>query len=115
MIASHQSICYNVHFLKARHMTYDETYRVAADYRLTLDVVHRSQGNVLQLPLCLSDFDVTGLSRSRQNVGLKEANRARREVLHWGPVREYALTLLLLCARCFRTYGGRFYRMMRRI
>jgi hypothetical protein len=104
-----------MHYLQAHHLSYDETYKVAADYRLTLDVIHHSNGNILQLPLCIADFDVSGLSRTHQNLGLKEANRARREVLHWGVFREYALTFLLLCARCFRMYGGGLYRRMRRL
>lgn len=113
-IASHQSTFYNLHFLNQQHLSYDESYRIAADYKLTLEVITLSKGNTLQLPLCISDFDMSGISNRNQNLGLQEANRVRKEVLGWGGVRSIFMTVLLLSARFVRIYGGFFYKLLRR-
>lgn len=114
-VASHQSTFYNLHFLNNKGISYDTSYRIAADYKLTLEVIHASNGNVLQLPFCISDFDISGLSNVNQDLGLYEANRARREILGWGWLRETMMTCLLLAARMAHKYGGAIYRILRRL
>ncbi len=114
-VASHQSTFYNLHFLRSNELSYDENYKVAADYKLTLEVIKMANENVLQMPFCISNFDVQGVSSKNQNMGLFEANRARREILGWGWIREYLLTLLLLGARIMRHHGKGLYSFLRRL
>ena len=114
-VASHQSTFFNLHFLRSRGWQYDESYKIAADYKLALQVIHGANRNILQVPFCVSNFEVSGVSNQQQNLGLEEANRARREVLGWGCIREKALTILLLISRFARQHGGFIYKKMRRL
>lgn len=114
-IASHQSCFYNRAFLSEKGLLYDESYRIAADYKLTMQVIKQSNEDVLRIPLCVSDFDVSGLSNVNQNLGLKEANRVRREVLGWGKARELMMTAILLSARAAKRHGGNLYKTLRRL
>lgn len=115
MVASHQSTFFNLNFLRSQGLQYDESYKIAADYKLALQVIRLSNGNVLQVPICVSNFDVTGVSTLNQNFGLSEANRARREVLGWGWPKEMALTCLQLITRVVRLHGGVIYKILRRL
>lgn len=112
-VCSHQSCFYNIEFLKRHRISYDTTYKIAADYKLTLEVIRCSKGNVLKLPLCISDFDISGVSNANQNLGLNEANRARKEVLGWGMMKCGLLKLVLLMARYVKRYFRPFYNILR--
>lgn len=114
-VASHQSCFYNRAFLHEKGLLYDESYRIAADYKLTMQVIKQSNEDVLRIPLCISDFDVSGLSNTNQDLGLREANRVRREVLGWGKAREVMMTALLLSARAAKQHGGKLYKTLRRL
>lgn len=113
-VASHQSTFYNVSFLRRYGLKYDETYRIAADYNLTLKVITLSNGNVLKTNICVSDFDISGASNVNQDRGLAEANRARHEVLKWGKIRCSALKVLLLTARYTKRFARPVYNLLRR-
>lgn len=113
-VASHQSTFYNLSILRELWLKYDLNYRIAADYKLTLSVLTLSQNNGLQTDICVSDFDVTGLSNKNQNQGLKEANRARREVLHWGRFKTGLLTTALYGARYMKRFMRPVYNLIRR-
>lgn len=112
-VASHQSTFYNLKFLRDNGLRYDESYRIAADYKLTLSTISRSAGNNLKLDSCISVFDTGGASNRNQDLGLKEANRARREVLHWGRCKTMMLTSVLLTARNMKKYMNPLYRRLR--
>lgn len=112
-VASHQSIFYNLTSLRNYAIKYDESYRIAADYKLTLEILVSSNHNALKLPVCISDFDVCGISNTNRNKGLHEANRARREVLHWNRFRTASLTLLLFSARYLKRFGRPLYNLLR--
>lgn len=114
-ITSHQSIFYNIKFLNDNRIQYDENYKIAADYKLTLQVLKESAYNALRLPICISDFDMTGISNQDQNKGLIEANKARREILKWGIIKEKTLTLVLLLARFSRTYFSNIHGYLRKL
>lgn len=114
-VASHQSCFYNRAFLNTLNLRYDTNYKIAADYKLTLAVIHAANRNILQLPICISDFDISGLSNTNQNLGLKEANQARKEILGWGIFKESLLTILLLCARYTKHYANPIYKKLRRL
>lgn len=113
-VASHQSTFYNLSILRELGLKYDLNYRIAADYKLTLSVLTLTQNNGLQTDICVSDFDVTGLSNKNQNQGLKEANRARREVLHWGRFKTGLLTMALYGARYMKRFMRPVYNLIRR-
>lgn len=112
--ASHQSMFYNVDFLRREHLQYDERYRIAADYKLNLVVATKVGDRVLLLPLCISDFDVTGVSNINQNRGMMEADRARKEVLGMSLVRRRAILGVQLFARWTKKYLSPLYKVVRR-
>lgn len=47
---------YNCQFLKEKGLKYDLSYQIAADYKLNLEVVKYAKGNILQVPMCISDL-----------------------------------------------------------
>lgn len=114
-VTSHQSIFYSLKFLKENNIFYDEKYKIAADYKITLEVVKSSNYNILRIPICISNFDTSGISNCNQDLGLLEANMVRRELLGWGLLREKSLTLILLLARFGRTYFKTIHNFLRRL
>lgn len=114
-VASHQSTLYNNSFLREHNLTYDEKYKISADYKLTLEVIKKSNNNILKLPLCISDFDLTGISNQNQDLGLTEANMIRREILGWGIFKEKILTSILLLTRFLRKNLSSIYNIIRRL
>lgn len=111
-VASHQSTLYNRLFLKAWDIKYDESYKIAADYKFTAQAIKDAK-KILKLALCISDFDVTGVSSVNQDLGLSEANRVRKEVFGWGNFRIKILSSILLLARYFKHYAYPLYRIIR--
>lgn len=112
-VASHQSTLYHLPTLRSLGLQYDLSYRIAADYKLTLSLLKSTGFDALPLDLCISDFDTTGASNQNQNTGLKEANRARREVLGWGKLRCALLSTALYGARYMKKYMRPLYRLLR--
>ena len=111
-IASHQSMLYRVSHLRDYGICYDETYRIAADYKLTAQAVVSARC-VLKTDICISDFDISGVSSTNQNQGLAEANRVRKEVFRWGKIRIAALSAVLLFARYTKRYCNPIYQALR--
>lgn len=111
-VSSHQSVFYRIEFLRNQNLLYDESYRIAADYKLTAQAIIKAQ-SILQLDICISDFDISGVSSTNQNRGLKEANRVRREVLGWGIVKICFITVVLLGARYMKKYANPIYNFLR--
>lgn len=113
-VASHQSTFYNLHFLHTHQLNYDLSYRIAADYKLTLEVISMCGGNILRTDICVSDFDISGASNINQDIGLDEANRARMEVLGWSWIKCLGLKSLLLGARYTKRYARPLYNLLRK-
>lgn len=111
--ASHQSTFYNRLFLLQHNLCYDETYKIGADYKLNLEVVTHSDGNILQTPVCVSDFDTTGISNINQDLGLLEADRARSEVLNMNRIFRKCIIWVQLCARFAKKNMGFVYKKIR--
>lgn len=111
-VASHQSTFYSLSNLRRNNLQYDESYRIAADYKLTAQVITAAK-SVKKADLCISDFDVSGISSMNQNQGLKEANRVRREVLGWGAIRIAIVTTILLSARYLKRFMYPLYYIIR--
>lgn len=111
-VASHQSVLYRLDFLRGYNLEYDESYKIAADYKITAQAIIKAS-NILQLKMCISNFDVSGISSTNQNCGLMEANRVRREVLGWGTIRIFALTIVLQGSRYLKKYLRPIYNLLR--
>lgn len=103
MFASHQSMFYNVDYLRQNSLEYDESYKIAADYKLTLEVVKRAGvEHVLQVPVCIARFDLGGVSHANQDKGLNEADRVRKEVLGMSGIQRLGIRIMQRCARPLR-------------
>lgn len=111
--ASHQSTFYNRLFLLKEGLQYDESYKIAADYKLNLEVVKRADDNILQTEICVSDFDITGVSNVNQDLGLAEADRARYEVLKMNKFNRKLIVWVQLCARFAKKNLGFLYKAIR--
>lgn len=111
-VASHQSTFYKLEYLRQHNLIYDESYKIAADYKLTTQAIISAE-NVLKTDICVNDFDVNGISSINQNLGLKEANRVRKEVLGWGTIRIIALSMVLLVARYTKKFLFPVYKILR--
>lgn len=111
-VASHQSTLYRVKHLRNHNLKYDESYKIAADYKLTAEVIIKAK-SILKTDICISDFDISGVSSINQDLGLREANRVRREVLGWNSLKISFLTAVLLSARYFKKYLNPLYSMLR--
>lgn len=116
MFASHQAMAYDLDFVRTQGIGYDETYRIAADYKFTISVVSKSRQTgrtVLRTNVCMAKFDTTGISCSNPDLGLAEADRARGEVLGYGKVRLTLIHNLLLLARFMKNHLKGIYEILR--
>lgn len=112
-VASHQSMLYLLKHIRGNCLWYDESYRIAADYKFTAEAITKAGSDILQLDLCISDFDVAGVSSTNQNLGLTEANRVRREVFGWNGFKIALITILLIGARYTKKYLKPLYKLLR--
>jgi putative colanic acid biosynthesis glycosyltransferase len=112
-VTSHQSMLYSLSHIRNNWICYDETYKIAADYKFTSEAIKSAGDDIVQLDLCISDFDISGVSSTNQNLGLKEANRVRREVFGQGTFRISLITLVLLGARYTKKYLHPLYKLLR--
>ena len=110
--ASHQSTFYRVSFLREKGILYDLNYQIAADYKLNLQVVSMSE-HVLKIDLCVSDFDVTGVSNQHRKLGRIEADIARKEVLHLSWFKRKMILCAQICALALKTYLRPLYQVLR--
>lgn len=103
MFASHQSMFYNTDYLRENNLEYDESYKIAADYKLTLEIVHKAGAErVMQVPVCVSRFELGGVSHANQNNGLREADRVRKEVLGMSALKRMLIRWMQYGARLLR-------------
>ena len=110
--ASHQSTFYRVSFLREKGFLYDLNYQIAADYKLNLQVVSMSE-HVLKIDLCVSDFDVAGVSNQHRKLGRIEADIARKEVLHLSWFKRKMILCAQICALALKTYLRPLYHVLR--
>ena len=112
MFASHQSMFYNLSFLKEHHISYDESFRIAADYKLTLRVVHEGR-TFLKIPTCIASFDTNGISCNNPQLGMDEACRARKDVLGYNKLQNLFVVTLIKAAHSFRRNFSSIYKVLR--
>lgn len=76
MFTHHQSMLYRRAVLG--DLRYDTGYRIAADYKFTLEFMKRTQTRLYApIPVCI--FEPGGLSQNHTGLGRREQFRARRE------------------------------------
>lgn len=113
--ACHQSMFYNLKLIKDNKLQFDESYKIAADYKFDLEITILAKENILKLDLCISDFDISGISNTNQNKCLRETNKARREVLKMNYIKIYAISAIQILARCTKKYLNPLYKLIRKI
>lgn len=111
MFACHQSIFYRLDMLKENGICY-EKYRVAADYKMTMQAVLCSK-HFLKLPICVATFDVSGISNSNPNLGLREADQVRKEVLCMGWLKRKGIIVVSKNSRFLKRRLGFVYKLYR--
>lgn len=75
--APHQGTLVQTGWLKA-HGGFDTTYRIAADYKISLELARESTPSILNS--VIAEFPLGGASSHQWRVALREFHRARREV-----------------------------------
>lgn len=112
MFASHQSTFCNMETIRKYNIWFDETYKIAADYKFLLTMLKYGK-YFLRLPICISVFNMNGISSGNQDLGLYEADRARKEVLKLGVIRRVIVILISKCARFTKKNMSGLYRKLR--
>lgn len=112
MFASHQSIFYRLGMLRGNNILFDESYKVAADYKMTMQSVVASK-HFLKVPICISEFDITGVSSQNQDLGLYEADKARKEVLKMPWFKRKSLITVSKTSRFVKKNLGFIYKLYR--
>lgn len=112
MFASHQSMLYNLSVIRKYGLSYDTSYKIAADYKFTLEVISHSS-MIVQTAICVSKFDTTGISCQNPYQGMLEANRARKEVLNYNIPKCWSIILLLSIAHFIKRYFPKSYQLLR--
>ncbi|MFN3700979.1 MAG: glycosyltransferase family 2 protein [Alphaproteobacteria bacterium] len=78
MITHHQAMLY--HRENLQHFSYDLSYKIAADYDLTLRFLGSIlESEILYLPFPICIFEAGGLSQQKAGLGRKEQFKARQK------------------------------------
>ena len=112
MFASHQSIFCKLSVINQNNICFDESYKIAADYKFILTMVKYSK-SFLQLKQSISLFDVTGVSSVNQDCGLAEADMARKEVMNYSWLRRKLVVEFSLVARFAKKHFRDIYKILR--
>lgn len=112
MFASHQSTFCKIETIRNFSIRFDETYKIAADYKFLLTMVKYGKSFV-QLPLSISLFDLSGISNTNQDLGLYEADRARKEVMDLCWIKRKSVIAISKLARFAKKNMGGVYRKIR--
>lgn len=112
MFASHQSTFCKLETIRNHDIRFDESYKIAADYKFLITMVKLGT-HFVQLPISISLFDVSGISNTNQNLGLYEADRARQEVLELGWTKRKFVILVSRLSRFAKKHMGVIYRKLR--
>lgn len=112
MFASHQSMFYNIELIKKQNITFDESYKIAADYKFTMQTIVNGK-HFLKVPICISLFDTSGISCNNMDKGLYEADRARQEVLKMGYIKRKIIILASKLSRFIKKNFILLYKLYR--
>ncbi|WP_297983187.1 glycosyltransferase family 2 protein [uncultured Chryseobacterium sp.] len=112
MFASHQAMFYNMDLIRKHSLKFDETYRIAADYKFTLEFMSLTKKiYCFSIPICI--FSVDGVSNLNKNLGLEEAQRVRKEVLGYSNFQNTFVKNLLLLSRQLSEKLPKVYNVIR--
>lgn len=112
MFASHQSTFCKLDTVRKYDLKFDESYKIAADYKFLISVVKYGK-HFVKIPISISLFDLSGISNTNQNLGLYEADKARKEVLGLGWPKRYLVIAISKCARFAKKNMSGIYRKLR--
>ncbi len=112
MFTSHQSMFYSLKLIRRENLSYDTSYRIAADYKFTLENLKYAK-TFLKSKLYTGCFSSGGISQTNKKLGLLEANRARKESRKMGRLARSCIIFLQIIARLVATYGGWIYKKIR--
>jgi putative colanic acid biosynthesis glycosyltransferase len=112
MFTNHQAMLYNTAIIKENALRYDLSYKIAADYKFTLEFLKLAQTILyINIPLCI--FSLDGISNKNKQKGLLETERVRREVLYHNNIQCFLIRLMLLTARLFSEKLSHLYNFLR--
>ena len=106
----HQSMVYGRRALG--HLTYDPGYRIAADYKFTLQALSRAR-NIHYWPAAICDFEPGGVSQRSARSGRQEERAIRRELRLCGPGGEALITGRHWLGAWLRVLSPSLYRRLR--
>lgn len=112
MFASHQSTFCKLETIRKYAISFDESYKIAADYKFLITMVKFGE-RFVQLPISISLFDVGGISNSNQDLGLYEADKARKEILEVGWLKRKLVIAVSKCARFAKKNLNVIYKELR--
>ena len=94
-------------------LQYDTDYKIAADYKFTLQILARTNGiYYVPEPLCI--FAPGGVSQMRTTLGRHEQFYIRRDLGVVGPVKNRMITIAQWANMMIRTYLPRLYWAMKK-
>ena len=99
-------------FIKKHNITFDESYKIAADYKFTMQTVVNGK-HFLKVPYCISLFDTTGISSNNMDQGLQEADRARKEILKMGYFKRQFIIIASKLSRFIKENLNFIYKLYR--
>ncbi|MFV8393002.1 glycosyltransferase family 2 protein [Flavobacterium sp. LB2P6] len=112
MFANHQAMFYKMSVINENKITYDTFYNIAADYKFTLEFLKKSQ-NRLYVPESICIFSMDGISNTNKELGLKEAERARKEILKYSNFRNMVIRQIIYLSRFLSDKISPIYNMLR--
>ncbi|MFV0470002.1 MAG: glycosyltransferase family 2 protein [Dysgonomonas sp.] len=112
MFSNHQSMIYKMSIIREHNIKYDLSYKIAADYKFTLEFLNKSKKNIY-IDQPLSVFSLGGISDKRRTIGLNEAERARKEVLHYSIMKNKSIRVFLMVAQFIYSYMKPLYNKIR--
>lgn len=112
MPAAHEAMLYKLSLLREHNISYDTSYRIAADYKFTYEFVNAAN-TFAYIPIPIVVFAEGGVSTAHKWQGLMDANRVRKEVSGLSLCSRCAILLMQSGALLFSTFLGPVYRSLR--
>ncbi len=112
MFANHQAMFYKMSVLNENKISYDTSYNIAADYKFTLAFLKKSKSR-LYVPESICIFSMDGISNSNKDLGLKEAERARKEILKYSNLRNKGIRKIIYLSRFLSDKLSPIYNILR--
>ena len=112
MFTNHQAMIYKLSVIRENNIRHDISYKIAADYKFTLAFLkYCKEVKYIDMPFCI--FSLGGVSLVQRDIGLNEAEKARREIRNYGPLRQVSIRTLIYSSRLISDYLGGVYKRLR--